>query len=100
MEGESSEDKPRPLTSRAEIVPLLLLVLPFPAIDTDGARPSPRPGGVVEEAGEYLPFWPGLPAPPPALTLPLPFPLPPVEPRISRIARAPKLMRRANGVPG
>lgn len=40
--------------------------------------------------GRDLPFWGGLPSPPP----------PPVEDLISLMARAPKLIRRANGVVG
>ena len=76
-----SEDKPRPLVSRAEIVPWLF------AAEYDGARPC-----VV--VGDLPLFWPGLPPPPP------PPPFPPAEVRMSRMALAPKLMRLAKGVVG
>lgn len=79
-----SEDKPRPFPSREEIVPL------DEGADVDGCRACCAEGA---GGGMDLPFWGGLPSPPPP-------PLPPVEDLISRMARAPKLMRRANGVVG
>jgi len=73
--------------------------------DPSGRPTPPPPGGPAMEAvrsarerrfSDQLkpsPFWGGLPSPPPP-------PLPPVEDLISLIARAPKLIRRANGVVG
>ena len=78
---EGSEDKPRPFPSRAEIVPV-------DGTDVDACRACCDEGAWD---GKDLPFWGGLPSPPPP-------PLPPDL--ISLMARAPKLMRRANGVVG
>lgn len=78
---EGSEDKPRPFPSRAEIVPV-------DGTDVDACRACCDEGA---GGGIDLPFWGGLPSTPPP-------PLPPDL--ISLMARAPKLMRRANGVVG
>jgi hypothetical protein len=78
---EGSEDKPRPFPSRAEIVPV-------DGTDVDAWRACCDEGA---GGGIDLPFWGGLPSTPPP-------PLPPDL--ISLMARAPKLMRRANGVVG
>lgn len=78
-----SEDKPRPWLSREEIVPL------DDGMEVDSWRACCDEGA---GGGKDLPFAGGLPSPPP--------PLPPVEDLISRMARAPKLIRRANGVVG
>ena len=80
-DGESVRDRPRPLASREEIVPLCAALLLVP----------------LEVAGGDLPFCPGLPFPPPP---PPPPPFPNELVRISRRARAPKLVRRAKGVVG
>lgn len=81
---EGSEDKPRPFPSREEIVPL------EDGTDVDICLACCEEGA---GGGKDLPFWGGLPSPPPP-------PLPPVEDLISLIARAPKLIRRANGIVG
>lgn len=66
-------DRPRPLASREEIVPLCVALLEF------------------EAGGDLVPFCPGLPGPPPPPLLPKELV------RISLNALAPKLVRRAKG---
>lgn len=74
-----TRDRPRPLESREEIVPLCADLLAVPLDDDMG--------------GDRVPFCPGLPGPPSLV--------PPKDVvRISLNARAPKLVRRANGVFG